>query len=285
MAKRTLTQRRARRRKLLRMAGAGLLVLALGAAWIWQRTLPLERIEVAGAVHAPTDEVIALTRAVPDSVSLFALSPALLADRAQRHPWVEAATVRRLPTGTLRIAVEERIPVVLVLDGAGRPSHFLDAAGFAMPAAAASPALYDVPVLTGAPPYHPTQPVDSPGLPSFLTALATADAATQALVSEIRWRPRPTLWTTPVAAHGSLPVRLDPAGDPADQLRRLRAFWNQAVLPRPEVRFDTIDLRFDGQVVTREADPDAPLAPTDSTAAPAAPAPAETDASAATPSV
>lgn len=275
MATRTQQQRAARRRKLLRLAGGVVLVVLLGAAWIWQRTLPLERIEVAGAVHAPADQVIALTKAVPDSVALFTLSPALLADRAQRHPWVETARVRRLPTGTLRIAVDERVPVVLVLDGAGRASHFLDADGYAMPAAAATPALYDVPVLTGAPPYHPTQPVGSSGLPSFLRALATADDATQALVSEIRWSPRATLWTTPVEDHGSLAVRLDPDGDPVDQLRRLRAFWDQAVLPRPEVRFESVDLRFDGQVVTREA------APGDSTAT----APDTTAARAPTPSV
>ena len=276
MTTRTPEQKTARRRRLLRIAGGVVLALALVAAWVWQRTLPLERIEVVGAVHAPADEIVALTRAVPDSVALFSLSPALVADRAQRHPWVASANVRRLPTGTLRIAVEERVPVMLVLDGAGRPSHFLDAQGFAMPVATATPALADVPVLSGAPAYHPAQPVDSPNLRRFLAALARADAPTQALVSEVQWGRQPTLWTTPVERHGSLPVRLDPAGDPADQLHRLRAFWDQAVLPRPDVRFAVVDLRFDGQVVTRETAPGlrAPGTPTDSTAASAATPPA-----------
>ena len=101
-------------------------------------------------------------------------------------------------------------------------------------------------------------------------AKSILDEATQALVSEVQWGRRATLWTTPVAEHGSLPVRLDPTGDTADQLRRLRAFWDQAILPRPEVRFETVDLRFRGQVVTREADPDAPTVPPDSTATPPA---------------
>ncbi len=271
MATRTPDQKRARRRRLARIAGGVVLAVVLVAAWVWQRTLPLERVDVVGAEYAPADEVVALTRAVPDSVALFSLSPALVADRAQRHPWVATATVRRLPTGTLRVAVRERVPVVLVLDGDGRPSHFLDADGFAMPAAAASPALFDVPVLSGAPPYHPAQPVASDGLRSFLAALARADAATQALVSEVQWGRRATLWTTPVAGHGSLAVRLATDAGHDDQLRRLRAFWDQAVLPRPDVRFDAIDLRFDGQVVTREAGPGAPP---DSTAASAATPPA-----------
>ena len=162
-------------------------------------------------------------------------------------------------TGTLRIAVQEREPVVLVLEG-GRPAHFLDARGYAMPVSGASPALYDVPVLYGAPAYHPTQPVESAGLRSLLAALRRADPATLALVSEIEWGRTVTVWTTPVAAHGSLPVRLGHA-DHDRQLKSLRAFWDQAVLPRPETRFAAIDLRFDGQVVTRETAPDSAASP------------------------
>ena len=129
MSARTPRQTADRRRRLLRGLGLVALALALGAAWVWQRTLPLERIDVVGAVHAPAAEVVALTQAEPDSVALFSLSPALLEDRVVRHPWVASATVRRLPTGTLRVAVDERVPVALALDAAGRPAHFLDAAG------------------------------------------------------------------------------------------------------------------------------------------------------------
>ena len=261
--KRTPVERRARRQRLARRAGLVALALALAAAWTWQRTLPLERIAVVGAAHAPADEVAALTGVAPDSVALFSLSPALMADRAQRHPWVETASVRRVPNGTLRIAVRERRPVVLVLDGDGRPSHFLDAHGYAMPATGATPALYDVPVMHDAPPYHAVQPVESEGLRSLLAALATAEPATLALVSEIDWGHQVTVWTTPAGGHGSIRVRLGHR-DQARQLRALRAFWDQSVLPRPETPFNLVDVRFDGQVVTREGEPPA----ADSTARP-----------------
>ena len=169
-----------------------------------------------------------------------------------------------MPTGTLRIAVTERQPVVLALDRTGRPSHFLDAEGYAMPASGATPALYDVPVMHGAPAYHPMQPVDSAGLRSLLAALSGADDETRALVSEIDWGRRVTVWTTPAGSHGPIQVRLGHA-DQARQLRALRAFWDQSVLPRPETPFRLVDVRFDGQVVTREGPPPAP----DSTARPA----------------
>ena len=108
--------------------------------------------------------------------------------------------------------------------------------------------------MTGAPDYHPVQPVESASLRSLLAALARADAPTHALVSEIDWR-RGERWTTPTSSHGSTRVRIGRSGH-TDQLRRLRAFWDQAALPHPEVSFDVVDLRFAGQVVTREAGAD-----------------------------
>jgi cell division protein FtsQ len=260
-----------RRRRILRRLGLMALVLGLAMAWVWQRTLPLKAVAVVDAVHADAADVVRLTGARPDSVAVFSLSPALMADRAQRHPWVRRAYVRRLPSATLRVRVEERVPVALVMDG-GAPSHFLDAEGYAMPLRGAAPALYDVPVLTGRlPAYHPTRRVESASLRELLRALATADATASALVSEIDWQPRRlTLWTTPAGGHASIPVRLAPTGF-TDQLERLRAFWDQSVLPRPATPFRSVDLRFRGQIVSREGA--APLSPP--------PAPAAGDSSAA----
>lgn len=248
---------RSRRQRRLRLVLAAVLVVALAAAWVWQRTLPLSRVEVAGAQYADPQAVAELTEARPDAVALFSLSPALVADRAQRHPWVRTARVRRLPTGTLRVSVEERVPVALVLAD-GEPSHFLDAEGYAMPVEAAQPVVVDVPVLTGSVPEAPAGgPVESASLRELLRALSRADAATHALVSEIDWQPgRLTLWTTPAGGHGAVPVRLGRSGY-ADQLARLRAFWDQSVLPRPAARFRQVDLRFGGQVVTLEDAPPA----------------------------
>lgn len=238
------------RRRWLRRLALVALALGLVAAWVWQRTLPFERVAVVGTAHAPVVEVERLVGVTPDSTALYGLDPDLIAGRAERHPWVRRAAVRRLPTGTLRVRVEEREPVALVLGADGRPSHFLDAQGFMMPPSPS--ALYDVPVVRDAPPYHAVQPVADPALRALLAALAQADDATLALVSEVAWGPSPTLWTTPTTGHGSVPVRLGRGGDPGDQLRRLRAFWDQSVLPRPAHDFRLVDLRFDGQVVTRE---------------------------------
>ena len=246
----TKAQRAARRRRRRRLLGTLVLALGLGMAWVWQRTLPLRAIDVVDAQNAEPAEVARLTGVLPDSVAIFRLGPALMADRAQRHPWVRRAYVRRLPTGTLRVRVEEREPVALVLDASGAPHHFLDAEGYAMPAV--DGALADVPLLTGAPAYHPTQPVADAGLRELLAALAAAPPETNALVDAVAWGRYPNLTTAPAGGHDAVAVRLPRTGH-AGALRRLRAFWDQTVLPQPDASFALVDLRFDGQIVTREA--------------------------------
>ena len=92
--------------RILRVGGVVALVGALGAAWLWQRQLPLRAVEVTGTVHADPAEIVRLTEARPDSDRVFALSPALMEDRAERAPWVRTASVRRLPGGILSVRVE-----------------------------------------------------------------------------------------------------------------------------------------------------------------------------------
>jgi cell division protein FtsQ len=246
-------------RTILRRLGIGAGVLAVGAlaaaAWHWQRTVPLERVAVRGFVRADSAEVVRLA-ALPDSAALFDIDPSLEADRVRRAPWVRDARERRLPTGTLAITVEERQPVALAVAADGRPSHYLDREGYGLPLRLGDP--FDVPILRGlVPPYRPLQPVEDTALLDLLDALATADEETAALVSEVTVGAagEALLRTSADGVHGALAVRLGPgtAEGYADQLRRLHAFWHQAVLTRPQTRFQVVDLRFDGQVVTRES--------------------------------
>ena len=266
MAKRTsktlTAQQQDRRRKLRKIGRAlGLVALCVGlvAAWVWHRTLPLEEVRVVGTHRAAPEDVSALAGVAPDEavpVALYGIDLALVADRVRRHPWVREARLRRLPTGSLRIAVEERTPVALVLDADGRPHHYLDAAGFAMPVPASGAETEDVPLLRGRlPAYHPTQPIRNAGIRELLGALASADDGVDALISEVVWSESgATLYTEPVAGRGTIPVRLGRTGH-ADALTRLGAFWEQAVLTRPDVPLRLVDLRFAGQVVAQETLP------------------------------
>ena len=231
-----------------------LVAAVLGTAgvlgWRWLDRLPLQAIDVEGARHAERAALVELA-AVDTSMKLFEVDPVIVADRLRRHPWVAAAEVTRLPTGTLRLQVQERRPAALVLDRQGAPAYFVDAAGFSMPLV--KEAAYDVPLLRGLrAPYHPVQPLEDPSVRALLAALDAADPAARALVSELTLG-RDGVWlhTTPRPGAGSVPVHLG-QGDFAAKLVRLRAFWEQAVLTQPDRSFTLIDLRFDSQIVTQE---------------------------------
>lgn len=263
-------EQQARRRRRVRRVLAGVAVVVfIGVAvlgWRWRATLPLEAVTVDGTQHAASAEVLRLVGLTDDEGALavdtllFALDPAVIADRAARHPWVAGASVRRLPTGTLALRVAERTPVALALDAAGRPTRYFDAEGYAMPLVApdAGRVLYDLPLLRGRlPDVAPTQPVEDAALRDLLALLPTLPPATDALVSEIERGADGTyrLRTPPSGASGSLTVTLGTAPTAA-HFQTLRAFWEQAVLTQPHTVFRSVDLRYDGQIVTREATSD-----------------------------
>lgn len=231
-------------------------VLALAglslAGWSWLDALVVRAVSVEGNRHAAEEEILAVAR-VDTGARLLSVDPDLVADRAQRHPWVRSAVVRRLPPGTVWIRVDERTPVVLALTADGLPASYLDAEGYTMPVD--EDASYDVPLLRGAHlPRNPMRPVDAPPLLELLAALPALDPGLDALVSsfEIDREGSVTLHTVPAGTQTSIEVRL---GERAflEKFARLQAFWLQAVLARPEKTFETIDLRFDGQIVTQES--------------------------------
>ena len=238
-------------------------VLALGLlGWQWQSSVRMDRVAVTGARHVPADTVRHLAR-VDSGTVMEAIDGRLVADRVERHPWVKTAAVtKQRAYGSLRIAVTERTPAALVVDASGRPAYYLDPAGYAMPCpgctesttygALPDSAAADVPLVRGlGAEYHPLRRVAPPALRTALTALPESGA--DPLVAELAVRPDSTvrLVTAPIGPHGALPVRLGTGNIPA-KLRRLRAFAEQILVTETDRPVGEIDLRFDGQVVTRE---------------------------------
>lgn len=239
----------------------GVLVLGL-LGWQWQSTVTVDRVAVTGAQHAPVDTVRHLAR-VDSGTVMETIDEALIADRVARHPWVEEAEITKQRTRrTLLVSVSERTPAALVVDGAGRPAYYLDRAGYAMPCPGCTEATtygslpdstgYDVPLVRGLEAeYHPVRPVAPPSLRTVLEALPRVEA--EPLVAEVGVQPDSSirLVTAPIGAHGALPVRLG-TGSVDAKLRRLRAFATQVLSEPTDQPIGEIDLRFDGQVVTRE---------------------------------
>lgn len=226
-------------------------VLALGLlGWQWQASATVSHVSVTGTKHAPADTVRKLAR-VDSGIVMDEIDPALVADRVERHPWVERADVsKQRVRRTLSIVVTERTPAGLVLDAQGRPAYYLDASGHAMPLPDSTG--YDVPLVRGLEAeYHPVRRLAPPSLHQVLSGLSTVGA--DGLVAEVELQPDSTvrLLTEPVGDHGSLPVQLG-SGNATAKLRTLRAFAQQVLAAQPDAPIAQIDLRFDDQVITRE---------------------------------
>lgn len=241
-------------RLVLRLVGLAVLVgavLALGLlGWQWQASTTVGYISVSGTQHAPPDTVRQLAR-VDSGTVMDEVDPALVADRVERHPWVEQAEVtRQRVRRTLSIAVTERTPAGLVLDGQGRPAYYLDRTGHGMPLPDSTG--YDVPLVRNLEAeYHPVRTLAPPSLQQVLAGLATVDV--EGLVAEVELQPDSTvhLLTEPVGGHGALPVQLG-EGNATAKLRTLRAFAEQVLAADPDAPIAQIDLRFNDQVITRE---------------------------------
>jgi len=217
--------------------------------WQWRANAKVQQVTVTGARHAAPDSLRALA-AVDTSDALYGLDPLAVAERVERHPWVRSASVERRPPGELAVSVTERTPVALALKG-DASGHYLDAAGYRMPATGNGPA-YDVPLLRGVSSDSPR--VQSDTLRALLTTLGDLDARTETLLSELILSETGAVTARTVPApdgRASLSVKLG-RRPWKSKLRRVRPFWQQAVVRQPKVAFEHVDLRFDGQVVTEQ---------------------------------
>jgi len=231
-------------------------VVALGLlGWRWQAGRTVDRVTVTGTEHAAPDTLRRLAR-VDSGAVLGDVDASRVADRVERHPWVEDTEVTKRPLRrVLQVAVTERTPAALVVD-AGRPAFYLDRHGFAMPLSDSIDG--DVPRVRGlTADYHPLRLVAPSRLQAVLAALDGSAAAS--LVAELTVRPDSSvgLVTTSVGEHDPLPVRLG-TGDPEKKLRQLQAFTEQVLVANPEMEIGEIDLRFDGRVIARKQPLDAP---------------------------
>jgi len=113
---------RERRQQTLRLKRVGAVVAAVAAValLVWGLTAianaPMFRVRsivVTGATHLTNEQVLALAR-VPAETSLLRLPASQIEERIAVEPWVAALELDRDFPSTLRIAITEREPAVMV---------------------------------------------------------------------------------------------------------------------------------------------------------------------------
>lgn len=226
------------------------LVLGLGAVgWYWTETVTVRRVEVEGAERSDGEAIRELA-AVDVGTRLYGISVEDLTGRVRTVPWVRAVDVDRIPTGVLQLEVEEYVPRAVAVTGRGRPAYYLAIGARALPLD--GPPVSDLPLVHGLPDERSDYDRTAhPALGGLLRSLAArSDRAPLVSAIEVGGSDGLTLEVGPDPSGGSVSVVLGEGGY-SDKITRLESFWAQRV-QGADLRFHRIDLRFDGQVVTRQ---------------------------------
>ena len=189
-ARRITVARTQGRRRLQRLSEAGALTVVLLAFAVALRTplLDVDRVQVAGAGHTPSEAIRAAV-GVERGTQLIDVDVADAAARVAALPGVDEATVSRRVGGTLEVVVTERVPVAQVQ--AGTATLLVDAEGRLLGPVSVAPDAAGLVALRGveavlAPGDHLPAAVE----PALRVALALADRVPGAVAAlELRSAP------------------------------------------------------------------------------------------------
>lgn len=238
-----------RRRVAWIAASVGAVVL-IGCATYYLSIVTVARVNVHGSIHASVETVVDLA-GVASGDTLYRVDTGMIESRVALHPWIERAEVTRWPTGVLAIEVHERTPVVLSVSASGQPVFYIDRTGASLPVDSVS--TYDVPLLRGIANGNRPAPISDSATVELLEVIASLPPSVDGLLSDLIVRPDGEVdaITVPVDDGTCIRVRLG-RGEYDRKMKTLRAFWTQAVAGFPRKRIEWIDLRFRGQVITKE---------------------------------
>lgn len=224
----------------------GMIVL-LGLSHFWRSGLKARTFVVEGN-RILSDEEILVLGAPPRSIGLFELDLTVLQTRIGKHPFVKEVIVSRDLPSSIRIRVRERQPVAIL---AGPEPVFVDGDLVVLPNIL-SREVFDLPAITGLSGKKSVgTKIESEELRRAVVIIETASRIDQNLyhlISEVG-----LLDGGDIVLYSSefgVPI-LFGQGDEARKLIYLYEFWNQVVSREGASRLESVDLRFEGQVVAR----------------------------------
>jgi len=230
------------------IVAVGLIVLVGALGWRWFAGGTLHAVHVSGTTVLAPDSVRVLTdlrRGQP----LRDVDAERTTQRLNGHAWIQDSQVSVQPfRNRVDVQVKERIPQGRWVAPNGTPRFFLDAEGHALPAR--TDTTFDVPlVYDDSVSYHESEPVVRPATQQALEALSETDTV-RTMISGLRTDPDHTVRLYVTHPEGyTITVRLGNANY-RSKLQRLKSFHTH-VLPHTTDSVRTIDLRFEGQVITQ----------------------------------
>lgn len=179
----------------------------------------------------------------PDSMDFEAIR-----NRFKELPYVKQVDISVEPTGKMNIKISERQPIALLIDGSKK--IYIDDNGIKLPVVPGK--TVDVPILYGfsATPMQDTlQSASFATVAEFLTAIQNSEVA-DATISEVAWT---SSNEGIIALTNQNGVKLIfGKGDFANKIRNWEAFYGKVIKKKGIEKMRSVDLRFEGQIVTRE---------------------------------
>ncbi len=231
-----------------------LLVLAIALVIggnLWKSNLRVKRISVAGSLNVEPNQIVQLAE-IPIGTPLYEVDLTRVQRNVQSHYFIRRATVERDLSGGIKITVEERTPLAVIL---GAPLWYVDDRGVILPSSI-SKAVYDLPVLAGLPAgtkLSAGSRIREEDVEEALLVLNVLKRVNREMfhrISEIRVRNGGDMVLT--SAESGVPIIFG-RGEIADKVARLESFWTTEVVERGTKDLQYIDLRYRDQVVARWA--------------------------------
>lgn len=228
------------------IAGA---VLVLGMAVIgglyWSSTMTVQQVRFEGNHFVSTEELKMVE--VPTGINPDSMDFLNIIRRFERLPYVKRADISVEPSGNLRVRISERQPLALLADGQSK--IYIDERGIRLPKVLGK--TVDVPILYGfsAEPMSDTLNSEAFNRVSDFLMSVKGNPVSNATISEVAWTQKEGIITLTNQNGVKL---IFGKGDYANRLRNWEAFYGEVVKQKGIEAMKTVDLRFNGQIVTRE---------------------------------
>jgi cell division protein FtsQ len=228
---------------------AAILVIVFIFSIHWKRSLKVRHIEVEG-LHALAAQEIVAASGVRMNSSLQETDLAGVQRQLMSEPFVKSASVTRHFPDALRISILEREPIASVNGG---QMWYVDAAGVILPFRQSGLKL-DLPIISGVVGLQNARAGDvvtNREISQAVELLARArsiDSSLYHFISEVNMNHGGDI--TLFSVDAGAPIILG-RGGVARKLYLLQAFWSNVVRTRGVEQLQSIDLRYDDQVVVR----------------------------------
>jgi hypothetical protein len=223
------------------------IVGGISLGWYFNRMAHIKSIVVEGNYYTETGVI--LDRAgIPMDISPDSVSFLDAIARIEVLPYIREAMMSKRPSGRLEVKVVERQPIGMLINGSTR--RYFDENGVVLPIVTGK--TIDVPLVYGIGIKAIADTLESTAFSEVRDFLLIArnDPVAASTLSEIAWSAEEGI----VALSTENGIRIVFGSlNLAEGIRNWNLFYTQVIAIRGASEFSSIDLRFNGQVVTKES--------------------------------